>query len=121
MKVDKHLFKLDGCMRALAMLRLCYDPLFDDNTPYSIVAATTADSELSIKHLDWLNDMRQKLNDTIALLEVKSGMLVDARDLLESIREIAEGTDKTPDEVFAWWTNRSKPSPSPTVDPPQSS
>jgi len=120
-KVDKDLYRLDSCMRALQLLRDRYDPLFDDNTPYAIVAATTDNQPLASKHLDWIKTAIVHCNEAIATLNVTSGMLVDARDLLESIHLIAEGTDKSPDEVFAWWTNQSKKNPVITDDPPPSS
>jgi len=117
-KVDKDLYRMDSCMRALGLLRDVYDPLFADNTPYAIVAATTANDPLSPKHLDWIKTAIVHCNEAIAILEVTSGMLVDARDLLESIHLIAEGTDKSPDEVFAWWINRSNQSRSTLDDQP---
>lgn len=120
-KIDEDLYRLDSCMRALQLLRDRYDPFFDDNTPYAIVAATTNKQPLASKHLDWLKTTIFNLNEAISTLNVTSGMLVDARDLLESIHLIAEGTDKSPDEVFAWWTNRSKKNPVTTDDPPPSS
>jgi len=115
----KRVHKLDGCMRALALLRVCYDPLFEQNTPYGIIAKLSGDALPTSQQMSWFYEFLSKLDKTIKSFDLTSGMLVDARALMESIQQLVEGTDKSPDEVFAWWTIRSKQSPSTLADPLQ--
>ena len=118
MKADKKINRLDGCMRALAFLRVCYDPIFDKNIPYGIIAKITADEMPTHQQMTWLYEFMGKLDKTINSFDLTSGMLVDARALMDSIQQLVEGTDKSPEEVFAWWINRSNRSPSMLADPP---
>lgn len=72
-------------MHCLSGLKV-WDVVFEDNTPYKIVAAIIAGKPVGPGMRAWMDDMERKLQQAISMLGVESGALLACQYLLTAIR-----------------------------------
>jgi len=76
------------CLSGLSV----WDTVFQDNTPYKIVAAIIAGKPVLDEHKIWMSEREEMIRAACTLLDVSSGALVACSHILTAIRMSYEST-----------------------------